>query len=60
MTIILCPHLESIIQKPIVKESVREEEVASDNGKVEKLTEHKSAKIDVVSETEDHVCSIII
>ena len=60
MTIILCPHLESIIQKPIVKESVREEEIATNNGKVEKFAEHKSTKIDVVSETEDHVCSIII
>lgn len=43
-------HLVTIIQEPVVKESVREEEIAADNGKVEELTEHKSAKINVVSE----------
>lgn len=43
-------HLVTIIQEPVVKESVREEEIAADNGEVEKLTEHKSAKINVVSE----------
>ena len=44
------PHLVTVIQEPVVKESVREEEIAADNGEVEKLTEHKSAKINVVSE----------
>lgn len=53
-------HLVSIVQEPVVEESVREEEVAADNGKVEKLTEHKSAKIDVVSEKEGHVYSIML
>ena len=50
-------HLVAIIQKPVVEESVREEEIAADNGKVEKLTEHKSAKIDVVSKIQNHVFS---
>ena len=45
MTIILCPHLESIIQKPIVKESVREEEIATNNGKVEKFAEDEADEI---------------
>ena len=39
---------------------MREEEIAADNGKVEKLTEHKSAEINVVSEKEGHVNSIML
>ena len=38
---------------------MREEEIATNYGKVEKFAEHKSTKIDVVSEIEDHdVCLI--
>ena len=39
---------------------MREEEIATNYCKVEKFAEHKSTKIDVVSEKEGHVNSIML
>ena len=43
-------YLISIVKKSVMKESVGQEKVATNNGKIQKLTEDKTTKVDVVSE----------
>ena len=46
--IYITTHLETVLQESVVEEAVGEEEVATNDGKVEKLAEHETTKVDVV------------
>ena len=41
--------LVPVVKEPVVEESVRQEEIAAHDRKVQELAKHKAAEIDVVS-----------